>query len=99
MSKTKRTGRTSNPRKVPRSQADVDKAYQRGQDDGTRGALTIMLYTLQDKFGADEEQLREFSKAFNYTLDSMMKGYIKEKDLVAVLKDEYGTTVEVIEDD
>ena len=92
MSKNK-TPKTCNPRKVPKTQADVDKAYKRGMNDGLQGALTIMLYTLKDKFGTDDAELTEFANAFNYTVDGINKGYISEADLRGVIKDEYGTTV------
>lgn len=82
-----------NPRKIPKTQADVDKAYKRGMNDGLQGALTIFLYTLEDKFGANEEQLREFADAFNYTVDGINRGYISESDLKSVIKEEYGTDV------
>lgn len=95
MSKTRKTANTSNPRKIPRTQADVDKARKQGFDDGIKGALTIFLYTLRDKFSADDEQLKEFADAFNYTLDSINRGYVKETDLQSVIRDEYGTTIEL----
>ena len=93
MNKTKKIGNASNPRKIPRTQADVDKAYKRGMNDGLQGALTIMLYTLKDKFGSEDTDLKEFADAFNYTVDGINKGYVSEKDLQSVIKDEYGTTV------
>ena len=93
MNKTKKTGNTSNPRKIPRTQSDVDKAYKRGMNDGLQGALTIMLYTLKDKFGSDDADLKEFADAFNYTVDGINKGYVSEKDLQSVIRDEYGTMV------
>ena len=82
-----------NPRKRPATYADVIKADKNGFDRGIKGALTIMLYTLHDKFSADDEQLQKFANAFNYTLDGLNRGYIKQKDLECVLKDEYGTTI------
>ena len=84
-----------NPRKVPKTLADVERAYQRGRDDGTAGALTIMLYTLKDKCGADDDQLREFAELFNYTVESIAKGFITEADLRTVIKAEYGLQTEV----
>ena len=93
MNKTRKTGNTSNPRKIPRTQADVDKAYKRGMNDGLQGALTIMLYTLKDKFGSEDAELKEFADAFNYTVDGINKGYVSEKDLQSVIRDEYGTMV------
>ena len=92
MSKTRKT---TNPRKIPRTQADVDKAYDKGLIDGTVCGLTVMLYVLKDKFDADDEQLQEFSKAFNYIVDSMAKGYITQADLKCVVKEEYGTVIEL----
>lgn len=88
-----KTTSSSNPRRIPRTQADVDKAYKRGMTDGLQGALTIMLYTLKDKFGTGDEELQEFANAFNYTVDGINKGYVSEKDLQSVIRDEYGTTV------
>jgi len=93
MSKTRKTDGTCNPRKIPRTQADVDKAYKRGMNDGLQGALTIMLYTLKDKFGTDDTELKDFANSFNYTVDGINKGYVSEKDLQSVIRDEYGTTV------
>ena len=51
-------GKKTNPRNIQRSQADVDKAYKRGYADAEKkwqnGSLIVILYTLLDKFGADE---------------------------------------------
>ena len=88
-----KTTSSSNPRRIPRTQADVEKAYKRGMTDGLQGALTIMLYTLKDKFGSEDAELQEFADAFNYTVDGINKGYVSEKDLQSVIRDEYGTTV------
>lgn len=84
----------TNPRRIPRTQADVDRALEQGRDEGINGALTIMLYTLMDKFGAGDDELKEFAEAFSYTVDSIEKGYITEADLRKVVKDEYHTTIE-----
>lgn len=84
-----------NPKRIPRTEADVIKARAQGYDDGIRGSLTIMLYTLRDKFSYTDAQLQAFSDAYNYTVDSINRGYIKPKDLQLVIKEEYGTTVEL----
>lgn len=84
-----------NPRRIPRTQADVDKAYDKGLTDGTICGLTVMLYVLKDKFGAEDEQLLEFCQAFNRTIDAMNDGYVTEADLKTVVKEEYGTVIKV----
>ena len=70
-----------NPRRIPKTQADVDHAFARGQDVGAKGALIIMLYALLDKHGATEDELKEFSRSFNYTLDAVNQGYVTMADL------------------
>lgn len=90
-----KTTSSSNPRRIPRTQADVNKAYKRGMNDGLQGALTIMLYTLKDKMGAEDGELQKFADAFNYTVDGINKGYVSEADLRTVIRAEYGTEIEV----
>lgn len=84
-----------NPRRIPRTQSDVDRAREQGRNEGITGALTIFLYTLKDKFGASDDELKEFADAFNYVLDSITKGYVTEADLRTVVKVEYGYVLEV----
>lgn len=44
----------TNPRRRPATQADVDRAWEKGVQDGVRNASTIFLTVLVDKFnGAD----------------------------------------------
>ena len=86
-------GKKKSPKSIPRTQQDVDRAYDKGLLDGSVGALTIMLYVLKDKFDAEDEQLQEFSDAFNNTADGMAKGYITQADLKTVIKEEYHTVL------
>lgn len=85
----------TNPRRIPRTQADVDRAYDKGLTDGSVCALTVMLYVLKDKFGAEDAQLAEFSEKFNRTIEAMNDGYVTEADLKTVVKEEYGTVITV----
>lgn len=82
-----------NPRNRPRTQMDVDKAFDKGMIVGSKSALTVMLYVMHDKLGASEEELRRFSGEFNDVIDSMARGYITKADLSVVLKEEYGTVL------
>lgn len=82
-------GKKTNPRKIPKTQADVDRAYQRGKDEGAKSSIIIMMYAMKDKLGATDDQLTEFFDAITYTVDSINKGYITEKDLQTVIKEDY----------
>ena len=80
-----------NPRRVPRTQADVDRALEQGKDAGITGALVIMLYCLKDKFDFSDEELHDFALAFNKTVEEIREKRISEADLKTVVKEEYGT--------
>ncbi len=88
----------TNPRRIPRTQADVDRAHERGREEGVNGALVLFLYTLLDKFGATDDELKQFADAFSYTVDSIERGYITEADLRKVVREEYHTVVETKKD-
>lgn len=82
-------GKKTNPRKIPKTQADVDHAYENGKTAGAKSSIIIMMYALKDKFGASDEELTDFFNAITYTIDSINKGYITEKDLQTVIKEDY----------
>lgn len=92
-------GKKKSPHSIQRTQQDVDRAEARGHEkgfqEGITGGLLIMLYVLKDKFSADDEQLKAFSDAFNYTADSIARDYIKPSDLRTVIKEEYGTVLRI----
>ena len=89
MSKSKKT----NPKNIPRTEQDVKRAYKRGFEDATDASLVLILYTLKDKFGATDEEIKEFASAYNYVVDSVNKGYVTEADLRTVVKEEYGMKI------
>lgn len=84
-----------NPRKIPRTQADVEKAYRRGEVDGTRAAMTILLYVLKDKFGSSDEDILQLTEAFRSATESIAGGYVSVADLRRVVKDEYDWGFEI----
>ena len=88
----------TNPRRIPRTQADVDRAHELGRTEGINGALIIMLYAMHDKLGAGDDELKQFADAFSYTVDSIERGYITEADLRKVVREEYGTVIETKND-
>ena len=50
--------RKTNPARIPKTQADVDRAYERGMDFGRQTATAIFLFTLPGKEHADKEILQ-----------------------------------------
>ena len=83
----------TNPRRIPRSQADVDRAYKLGMEAGAQGALSIVLIALKD-LGEPDEYIAKFNHKFNKTVQSWLTGEVKERDVTGALKDDYDIVVE-----
>lgn len=74
-----------NPRKQPRTQADVDKAYIQGMKDGE----VIFLSTLLDKYSFDID-VTQVWKDYQKLCIEIAEGRVRIKDLLDALKDEMG---------
>lgn len=85
----------TNPKRVPRTQADVEKAHQNGMLFGTEFALNIVLYVLKDKHEASDEDIMRLRDEFVYQIDSISKGYLKYTDVKRALQTEYDLTVKL----
>ena len=77
-----------NPRRVPRTQADVDRAYTDGVKDGSHIASVIMISALLDKFGL-EDRVPEVWAAFEKLSLAVMERRATVADLRTVLREEY----------
>lgn len=74
-----------NPRKQPRTQTDVDKAYIQGMKDGE----VIFLSTLLDKYSFDID-VTQVWKDYQKLCIEIAEGRVRIKDLLDALKDEMG---------
>ena len=79
-----------NPRRIPATQADVDRAKREAVSQSVTYAWAIMFTALRDKFGWGGVRLRRLWDAINGLSDSIGQGYIKADDLVKTLRDEAG---------
>lgn len=82
--------RKINPRRIPATKADIEKAKKRGTEEAVRRAISLMLYVLIDKHGTTMEEIQRMAKELNYCADSVSKGYIKWRDIERVVFEEYG---------
>ena len=85
--------RKVNPNRIPRTQADVDRAYSDGMDFGCEFALNVVLYVLKDKHDAPDEDIMQFRDEFMYVIDSVAKKYLSYPDIQKALSDDYDLTV------
>ena len=83
-----------NPRRRPATQADVQRAKQKGQEEAVKLAWSILFTVLRDKEGYDLEDLQRVWKEVDDLSDSIAKGYCTVTDLRDVLKQEIGADIE-----
>lgn len=86
MMKTRST--KPNPRNRPRTQADVDRAFLKGQDQGIKLAIVIFLSVILDKFNG-EDYIKEIWEYCNKLSEEIAEGRVNLRELMDVMQDEY----------
>lgn len=85
--------KTTNPRRLPISQADLKKAKGIAMTQAIQSAYAITFTVLRDKHDWDVEQLKVIWQEINELSDSLAKGYVKIKDLLWTLNEEAGIRI------
>lgn len=83
-----------NPRRVPRTQRDVDAAYEKGVTEGLNRGIELMLYVLIDKHDAPMEDVQQLAVELNHAAECVSEGYVTWADIRRILK-EYDVEVEL----
>lgn len=79
----------TNPKRIPRTQADVDKAFMEGLNVGMEISIDIMMSVLLDKHGAKQEELDIYGAEINDLCDSINEGYVNYADIRNTLREDY----------
>lgn len=88
-------GTKVNPRRVPRTQKDVDAAFDRGVAEGLNRGVELMLYVLIDKCAATMDDVQQLGRELNHAAECVAEGYVTWPDIRQMLK-EYDVEVELI---
>ena len=84
-----------NPRRVPRTQKDVDAAFDRGVAEGLNRGIELMLYVLIDKHAAPMDDVQQLARELNHAAECVAEGYVTWSDIRRMLK-EYDVEVELV---
>lgn len=82
----------TNPRKIPRTQEDVDRAREQGILDGVSNACAIMMTVLLDKFNGGD-YIAQIWEEVNKLSEEVKERRVSIPDLRRVLLEEYGVDV------
>lgn len=87
-------GRKINPVNKPRSQADVDRAFDRGLMLGLKQGEILLMYTLVDKHEHELDIVQVWHDILKIEHE-MAEGRLNLSDIRCTLKEEYGMVFEV----
>lgn len=82
-----------NPRRIPRTQADCDKAWDEGADFGITFCLKAFCYVLKAKHDATDADLLQLRDEFTEVLEAYNRRDIKVRDIDSVLDEEFNLHV------
>ena len=82
----------TNPRKIPATQADVNRAWSQGVHDGVSRASAIFLTVLCDKFNGSD-YIRDVWREIEKLSAEVAERRVSTKDLAKVLNEEYDIIV------
>ena len=85
-----------NPQRIPKTQADVNKAYDLGVDAGMRLLMDVMVYTLGCDMDCDDEWLSFFHDRFMANVDSHLHGELTQRDMRSTAYAEKGWEIDIV---
>ena len=77
-----------NPRNIPRTQADVDKARDEGVITGVHYASAMFMNVLLDKFNA-QDYVVEIWHHMEKLSEEVKEGRVKVPEIIKMLREEY----------
>ena len=84
-----------NPNKIPRTEADVRRAYGEGYYDGLHDLMDIMVYTIGSECEMSDDWLDFFHERFMKTMECFFHGELTSHDLRSTMYAEKGWEVEI----
>lgn len=84
-----------NPRMIPKTQADVDKATALGESRGCELALNVILFLLMNDFNFSHEDMSRINKRTMFYMRQISSGRLKYPELRRALREEYDLEVKL----
>lgn len=84
----------TNPRRIPATMEDVNKAKKQAAEDALRAAYAIFFTVMWDKEGLEIDGMKRIWDEVNALSQSVTNKYVSIADLQRTLRDEYGIELE-----
>ena len=93
MSRDKKT----NPKKIPATQYDVERARREGRYEGFNGLMSMFLWVASEDFGFTDGDLEKLRERILFYCSEISAGRLKLSDIISALKEEHDITIELTE--
>lgn len=84
-----------NPRRIPATQADVNKAREEGRHEGYLKLLTLFLWVWCEDFGASDDDVRRMGERIKFYAEEVASGRLRWKDIKEAMADEHDWNIEL----
>ena len=85
----------TNPRRIPCSLADVERARNEGRHEGYAALLSLFLWVRAEDFRDSDEDLERTQKRIQFYAEELASGRLKLLEIMDTLFDEHGVKIEL----
>lgn len=86
-----------NPKRIPATLYDVERARREGRHEGFNFLLAILLFVLYSDFGFKDSSLQRVQERVTFYCEEITAGRLKLHEIMEALHDEHGVTIELTE--
>ena len=91
------SGKKTNPKKIPATQYDVERARREGRYEGFNGLMSMFLWVASEDFGFTDGDLERLQKRILFYCQEIKDGRLRLNDILSALKEEHDITIELTE--
>ena len=87
----------TNPKRLPATQYDVERARKEGRYEGFNGLMALFLWVRAEDFGDEDMDLHRLRDRIMFYAEEMNAGRLRLYDILSALKEEHAITMEITE--
>ena len=87
----------TNPKKIPATLYDVERARREGRYEGFNGLMSMFLWVAAEDFGFTDGDLEKLRERILFYCGEINDGRLRLNDIISALKEEHDITIELTE--
>jgi hypothetical protein len=87
----------TNPKKIPATLYDVERARREGRYEGFNGLMSMFLWVASEDFHFTDDDLEKLQQRILYYCAEIQSSRLRLSDIISALKEEHDITIELTE--